>query len=587
MIRRVYAENFLSFETLDASLPLTGLVHIYGRVEGSDVSDSNGAGKTAILSLIRWVLFGVNDRGNADDVIKKGSKGGTVGRVILLDKLGHELRITRYRKHKEHKNALHVESLGAPGLDLTGTDNNDTQRIIDERLGIDYNMFQRGFVFDGSLSIARMKDTEAKDFFEKLIGTDFSDKHSRAKAVLADANSAMITARNQAQWIAGQAEQAQQQIATVDAQEQEWLAKQQPAIDAAEKQYDDLDVELAEFDQRPTEKVAWWQQKIKEFEAEMTKAQQSAFERQQLEIEASKVGGWLDQLKQQNMLCAACGAPVDGGERDKQIAELQQQAQELKGKLDALPPAKDIQQTNKHYTELNASLMKAQQEVTQWDHAWHSIEQKQKQLKEHIAALKQNPFPAQREAAVANWHQKAQQAADAEKTITAHERHVENCQIMVDMFSGKGLRSFILDTIVPHLNARLAYYSGIVTGGEISAAFNTTTKTGKEKFHITVSRSKGGNTYESLSQGEKSRLDLCLILALHEYLRTMVGAPLLFFDELMDGLDATGTERVLGILKAIAQDTQVIVISHNPHVANYTDHVLTVVKQDGISRIES
>ena len=589
MINEVYGENFLSFEKIHVKLPTTGLIHIFGRVVGSDVTDSNGAGKTAILSLIRWVLFGENDRGNADDVIREGSKGGVTAWVKLVDRYGNHLLVTRYRKNKVHKNALHVCTF--PHLDdLTGADNADTQRILEEQIGIDYKMFQRGFVFDGSLSIARMKDNDAKDFFEKLIGSDFSGYHAKARARLDTETQTLNGLAGTLQSAEGSHQARLDMIEELRAKEIEWAAGQAPAIAAAEATLVGLLEQTTVLGERPEAGLVVAASDVQKAEQAFKEANAAATVRAHLEAQISDLNFKIMSADKASSLCPTCGNEFSAETQAKfwaGVTAMGHQLEDLAAQLQGLPPVTTIQQQIAMYTNAQNAYSAEHLKVTQWDHAVANIKASKAATEKHIEALKHNPFPEQIKAAQQTAFTLGEKVAGLKAQRDDQQRVVENCQLMVEMFGSKGLRSFVLDMIVPALNARLGYYLGILTSNEISAVFNTTTKTGVEKFHISVKRQQGGSTYESLSQGEKSRLDLCLILALHEYLRVCVGAPLLFFDELLDGLDQTGTERVLSILKSVSQDTQVIVISHNPHVATYTDNVLTVIKENGISRIAS
>ncbi|MBA7689511.1 hypothetical protein ES703_98019 [subsurface metagenome] len=63
---------------------------------------------------------------------------------------------------------------------------------------------------------------------------------------------------------------------------------------------------------------------------------------------------------------------------------------------------------------------------------------------------------------------------------------------------------------------------------------------------------------------------------------------ILFFDEIFDALDKTGSEKVTDLLieESRGKDS-VFVITHSEDLRNYFDSIITVVKKDGVSRIES
>lgn len=589
MIRAVYAENFLSFETLHIEFPPTGLTHIFGRVTNGDFSDSNGAGKTAILSCIKWVLFGINDRGKADDVIRRGSKGGVYASVTCVDRYGKELHVSRYRKHKEHGNQLVLEY--EHGVPIYGTDNKDTQRILEERLGLDYATFARGFIFDGSLSLARMKDTEAKTFFERLLGTDFDTLHQKAKGKLIDARTARNTKATEIATVDAKLEQNELHLKSLQAQDEAWSQQQVQATHDIQFQIDELQEQIDAIGNiQELFDISALENQYKALD--LTVVQSIAASRTQVEQQVVAARNYLNHVRNAPTACPTCHRAFDYSTMEayklSTIVPAENTLTTLEQKLAEFPSAEELNNKLAEGQQITTKINNAQQ---QFQHKHQQRESLRSQQKIYQAQLEQWGGPSPYADAIGEAEETEGVLINKRNALVKQrdklDRHIENCTVLVDMFSTKGLRSFMLDRIIPHLNARITYYLGRLTNNRISAAFQTTTTTGNEKFHLTVERQDGGRTYESLSQGEKSRLDLALILALFEWLRVLVGAPLLFFDELMDGLDATGTERVLDILKTIAQDVQIVVISHNPYVALYTDRVLTVIKEKGISRVEN
>lgn len=76
----------------------------------------------------------------------------------------------------------------------------------------------------------------------------------------------------------------------------------------------------------------------------------------------------------------------------------------------------------------------------------------------------------------------------------------------------------------------------------------------------------GGHGYKGASGGERRRIDVALLMALAEVASAAHGQSggTLFFDEVMDSLDAEGVDRVATVMQELAQERTVVVISHNP-----------------------
>lgn len=82
------------------------------------------------------------------------------------------------------------------------------------------------------------------------------------------------------------------------------------------------------------------------------------------------------------------------------------------------------------------------------------------------------------------------------------------------------------------------------------------------KLVVTTS---GGYEYLSLSEGEKRRLDLCLVLAMSQVAAetgTVPASAPLIVDEAFDTLDADGVAALISLACVVAQRRQVLLISH-------------------------
>lgn len=181
--------------------------------------------------------------------------------------------------------------------------------------------------------------------------------------------------------------------------------------------------------------------------------------------------------------------------------------------------------------------------------------------------------------------------------FAAEVKKIENELVILDFwsqaFSSSGIKSFILENSLPYLTERSNYYSSYLTGGLITieflpfSTFKTVDKI-KEKISIKITNSFGGNTYASCSDGEKRRIDLCILLAFQDLLLAQSTRKwnLLIFDEVLDALDTSGSEAVIDLFRLIAQDKNIFVISHNDDVKRYFEDVIIVQKKNGISYLE-
>jgi DNA repair exonuclease SbcCD ATPase subunit len=160
------------------------------------------------------------------------------------------------------------------------------------------------------------------------------------------------------------------------------------------------------------------------------------------------------------------------------------------------------------------------------------------------------------------------------------------------VFSPTGVRAFLLDEVTPFLNDQTAKYLGTLTDGHITATWTTLVKTAKgelrEKFSIEVTSASAGETFKSISGGEKRKVRIACALALQDLVGRRASKPIELFigDEIDDALDNAGRERLMTILEEKARDRgSVFVISHSD-LKDWIRNTITVKKVDGKSTVE-
>jgi DNA repair exonuclease SbcCD ATPase subunit len=84
-------------------------------------------------------------------------------------------------------------------------------------------------------------------------------------------------------------------------------------------------------------------------------------------------------------------------------------------------------------------------------------------------------------------------------------------------------------------------------------------------------------------------VDLAVLLALYDLtnLRNKQSFNILILDEVLDSIDKAGVEAVKDLLLELNKRIPtILVISHNNYLAEYFPTTVTIVKENGISRIE-
>jgi DNA repair exonuclease SbcCD ATPase subunit len=166
---------------------------------------------------------------------------------------------------------------------------------------------------------------------------------------------------------------------------------------------------------------------------------------------------------------------------------------------------------------------------------------------------------------------------DSKKASNEHLSVVKK----LDSLSKREYRGYILTNIINHLNAKAKEYSKLVFG--------------TEEFEIyldgnALDISYGGKLVESLSGGERTRIDLILQFAIRDLLNSHLNltSNILVLDEITDFLDATSCAAVMQLIENELNTVEsVFIISHHAETLNLSfDSEIKVVKNsDGISEV--
>lgn len=183
--------------------------------------------------------------------------------------------------------------------------------------------------------------------------------------------------------------------------------------------------------------------------------------------------------------------------------------------------------------------------------------------------------------------------AQVRATYDVYEKERELLDFWAEGFSNRGVKSLILDTVLPFLSERSNFYMTHLTGGSSQIQFSATTelKSGetRDKLNITVQYAYGGSSYNATSGGEKQRADIAIIFALGDLAAMRAVSPINFrlLDEPFDGLDALGKEAVVEILKSfvVPRSGTVLVMSHDEGMKTLFDKRIMVVKKNGVAKV--
>ena len=157
----------------------------------------------------------------------------------------------------------------------------------------------------------------------------------------------------------------------------------------------------------------------------------------------------------------------------------------------------------------------------------------------------------------------------------------EHQEFLLKLLTSKDsfIRKKIIDQNLAYLNNRLTYYLDKMGLPHTVTFLNDLT--------VEIMQLGQDLDFDNLSRGERNRLILSLSWAFRDVWESLYQQiNLLFIDELIDnGLDASGVEGALAVLKKIARERKknVFLISHKDELIGRVNNVLKVIKENGFT----
>ena len=156
---------------------------------------------------------------------------------------------------------------------------------------------------------------------------------------------------------------------------------------------------------------------------------------------------------------------------------------------------------------------------------------------------------------------KAKEVSVKKKQLKLAEDELPYYEFWVKAFGDKGIRKFVIDGVIPALNARMAYWLQFLIDGKIDLVFDN-------ELEETIERNPADGdpfVYHQMSRGEKRRLNLAVSQAFAHVMMLNSGTipSCVFLDEVTTNIDPVGVVGVYNMILELAKDRQVFVTTHN------------------------
>lgn len=598
---RIVINNFMALGSVKLDLMDQGIVLILGRNEDNPSITRNGSGKSSLWDALVWVLYGKTLRGlGGDEVLHDRLKKPCSVKLTLRDDKGDIWQILRTRE--EEKGKLILESLQGSVTPKTVT---DTQTKIESLVGLDYESFVASVVFgQESLRFATATDKEKKQILERLLNLTVYDKAckmarnsiSGLKMTVGLSNASFANAQTRLDNL------------RVDLEKYDEKAKERQKL--IKENVSDLIKKLKQSkrdlkgNSREIKTVEESLEKGREIERRVDDLNQRSSlivdDLQELGERDRDLSAEYVRLKDEaNKECPTCGQSVSGKSLQKALKSIMSKREEI---------AKKVILRNKQYRKLRRKV-KRLAKVLRKNGTLH-LQSRLNELKtsssKHLEMI--NYYRTQIKIQKGSREQSEEtrkhilkqikttrlEMTESEKDVRLLTKRMDRLRYWEQGFGPKGLRSYLLDNVLPFLNDRADFYSSVLTDGAFRIRFSTTEKLKRggiaERFSVSVRNRHGSKSYKGNSAGEKQRADLCIALCLKDLARSRSRGQvdLMVFDEVFEKLDDAGCERVIELLNQEKESFgSCFVITHNENLKPFFSRRIEVIKRNGVSYLEN
>ena len=282
-----------------------------------------------------------------------------------------------------------------------------------------------------------------------------------------------------------------------------------------------------------------------------------------------------------NHVCPTCTQELDEEFRQDKINEGAVQLNKMNtGVSDLLAEIEKEEEREQKFTKLSDQVMQLNASISQSNFQITSIKKVISDIEGEIKELEgSNPDKKAEFVKLEGLVKNKKQLSSAQ---AENKKERDTLLVASQLLKDNGIKTRIIKTYLPVMNQKINSYLQ-----RMDFYVNFTLNENFEE--IIKSRYRDVFSYDSFSEGEKSRIDIALLLTWRSIakLKNSVDTNLLILDEIFDSsLDQQGGSDLGWILRNFDDNSNVYVISHREQLEGKFDRTLTAVKEKNFSVIQ-
>jgi DNA repair exonuclease SbcCD ATPase subunit len=563
----IIIEGFCSIPYIELNLGSKGITVIRG---------ATGEGKTTILSALVWGAYGKNLKGKSDvntwEKYRPKNYNGTKVE-IYFGKDGKTHKITRCLKYKGDVNGAKGKDrliYEIDAVEVSEKNKGEIQALINADLGMSYSLFMNSILFgQGMKRLIQESSSNKKDLFEEIFELEYISKardiakgyYTEALREYNEISQKYSSSKEKKQSIQRMLDDLKKQANHVknDLSSRVKVLEKKLSLLAKAKKENELK-ETVTYKNRIEQRI----QEARDNQKELLNKINDAKKKTRVSLEEF-IGVIIKLLKRgdiKNSLKRLMEVKKAFGDIERLQDKCSKLADKISNYRDKLEELRDQEyEANKVQRDIDLTHVEIKKLLSE------------KRAGVNLGLIKK--YKTQ----LSTISDKLQ---SIESEMEEKRAKVDNYKwVMDDPLGNRGIKAFLFESSLDILNETLESYSEVLG---FSILFYVDIQGVKKDFNTQIIMDGIEVSYEELSGGQKTLVNLAMAFAMNEVMTKAKGINIAFLDEVFENLSSEYVDLVIGLIRKIYKDKTLYLISHHESLPIPNARVLTVTRERGLSQ---
>lgn len=563
----IIIEGFCSIPYLELNLGSKGITVIRG---------ATGEGKTTILSALVWGAYGKNLKGKSDvntwEKYRPKNYNGTKVE-IYFGKDGKTHKITRCLKYKGEINGAKGKDrliYEIDAVEVSEKNRGEIQALINADLGMSYSLFMNSILFgQGMKRLIQESSSDKKDLFEEIFELGYISKardiakgyYTEALREYNEISQKYSSSKEKKQSIQRMLDDLKKQANNVknDLSSRVKVLEKKLSLLAKAKKENELK-ETVTYKNRIEQRI----QEARDNQKELLNKINDAKKKTRVSLEEF-IGVIIKLLKRgdiKNSLKRLMEVKKAFGDIERLQDKCSKLADKISNYRDKLEELRDQEyEANKVQRDIDLTHVEIKKLLSE------------KRAGVNLGLIKK--YKTQ----LSTISDKLQ---SIESEMEEKRAKVDNYKwVMDDPLGNRGIKAFLFESSLDILNETLESYSEVLG---FSILFYVDIQGVKKDFNTQIIMDGIEVSYEELSGGQKTLVNIAMAFAMNEVMTKAKGINIAFLDEVFENLSSEYVDLVIGLIRKIYKDKTLYLISHQESLPIPNARVLTVTRERGLSQ---